>query len=78
MPTRRADLSDTLLRGTTAPVRQVLEHDRLARSRSGDDQTTLTFPDRRHEVDDAGRVLVGIVLEPEVLVAGATLAPTGV
>ena len=25
MPTRRADLSDTLLRGTTAPVREVLE-----------------------------------------------------
>ena len=41
MPTRRADLSDTLLRGTTVPVRQVLERSLEGRELSRGDAEIL-------------------------------------
>ena len=46
----------------------VLQHHRLAGARRRDDQTTLTFADRRQQIDDPGRVIVGLCFEPQALV----------
>jgi hypothetical protein len=44
-------------------ARDVLQHDRLAGPRRGDDEPALPLPDRHEEIDDARRVLVVRVLE---------------
>ena len=48
-------------------VGDVLQHHRLARTRGGDDEAALSLADGRQQIDDPGRELLGVELEPQLL-----------
>src|SRR5262245_54027347 len=46
----------------------MLQHHRLARPRGGDDQATLAFADRCQQIDDARRIIFGLIFETEAFI----------